>query len=344
MAKQSNGKKKLLLTAKYLMEYSDESNPVSTAEIMNMLENNGISCERKSVYSDIEILSDLGMDIIKTKQGKSGWFIASRQFEEVEIRLLIDAVQSASFITPAKSKKLIKNISTLCSEGQMKKLSSRVYIDNRVKSDNETIYYSIDKIGKAIDSGRQIECDYAKCRTVSKLKNSACIEKHLILNPYAMIWSADHYYLVANNPKYDNLMHLRIDRMRNVEEVENSEVRPFSQVSEYTDRFDVADYSKHIFNMFSGETESIELHCRMEILEQIIDRFGDDVAIREDFENENMFYVRTKVALSDGLISWIMQFDDNIEVLSPESLRDKIREKAEHIVKMYQPVGSGMVE
>ncbi len=335
MAGQSSGKKKLLLTAEYLMKYSDEDNPVSTAELIDMLEKNGISCERKSVYTDIETLSDFGLDIVKTKLGRGGWFVASRQFEDVEIRLMIDAVQSASFITPAKSKKLIKNISTLCSESQMKKLSSRVYIDNRVKSDNETIYYSIDKIGRAIDSGKQIECDYAKCRTVSKLKNSACVEKHLTLNPYAMIWSADHYYLVANNPKYDNLMHLRIDRMRNVEEIKNSSVRPFSQVSDYTDYFDVADYSKRIFNMFSGETEDIELHCRMEILEQIIDRFGDDVPLREDFEDENMFYVRTKAAISAGLISWIMQFEDNIEVISPEILRNEIKSKAERIAGIY---------
>lgn len=336
MPKQSNGKKKLLLIAEYLLKYSDEEHPISTSDIIEMLDRNSITCERKSIYSDIDILRDFGLDILSTKQGKGGWFIASRQFEEVEIRLLIDAVQSASFITPAKSKKLIKSISTLCSDGQMKKLSSRVYIDNRVKSNNETIYYSIDEIGKAIDSGKQIECDYAKCRTVSKLKNPACAEKHLVLNPYAMIWSADHYYLVANNPKYDNLMHLRIDRMKNVREVKNSIARPFSQVSDYKDRFDIADYSKRIFNMFSGETEDIELHCKMDILEQIIDRFGSDAPLRADFENEDMFYVRTKAALSDGLISWMMQFEDNLEVIRPEILRDKIKDRAKRIASLYK--------
>lgn len=335
MAGQSSGKKKLLLTAEYLMKYSDEENPIPTGEIMKMLESNGITCERKSVYADIEALSDFGIDIIKTQQKKRGWFVASRKFEEVEIRLLIDAVQSASFITPAKSKKLINNISSLCSQGQMKKLSSRVYIDNRVKSANETIYYSIDEIGKAIDEGKQIECDYAKCRTIAKIKSSACSEKHLTLNPYAMIWSADHYYLVANNPKYDNLLHLRIDRMRNVETVENSTVRPFSEVSDYTEFFDVADYSKRIFNMFSGETEDIELHCSVEILEQILDRFGDSVPLREDFENEEMFFVRVKCAISDGLISWLMQFGDKAEIVSPAELREEVKTRAMSIFEMY---------
>ncbi len=333
---QSNGKMRLLRTAEYLLKYSDEENPVSASDIINMLGRNEIGCERKAVYSDIETLTDFGLDIVKTKLNGGGWFIASRQFEEVEIRLLIDAVQSASFITAAKSKKLIRNISSLCSEGQMKKLSDRVYIDNRVKSDNETIYYSIDEIGKAIDLGLQLECDYAKCRTVSKLKNSACDEKHLTLNPYAMIWSADHYYLVANNPKYDNLMHLRIDRMRNVKKLENSSARPFSDVCEYTDFFDVADYSKRIFNMFSGETEDIKLHCKMDILEQIIDRFGDDARLIEDFSDENMFFVRTKAAISDGLISWMMQFEDNIEIIEPQSLRDKMKSKAERIAALYE--------
>lgn len=336
MAGQSNGKKKLLLTAEYLMKNSDEAHPVTTSEIMDMLARNGITCERKSVYADLEALSDFGLDIIKTKQGKGGWFVASRRFEEVEIRLLVDAVQSASFITPTKSKKLIKSISELCSQEQMKRLSSRVYIDGRVKSNNETIYYSIDEIGKAIDSGKQIECDYARCRSVAKLSNAACAEKHLTLNPYAMIWSADHYYLVANNPKYDNLMHLRIDRMRNVKTVKRSKVRHFSEVSEYTDYFDVADYSKRIFNMFSGENEDIQLHCSIDILEQIIDHFGDDANLRDDFEDKNKFYLWVSAAISDGLVSWMMQFNDKLEVLSPESLREEIKAKAERICKMYR--------
>ena len=332
---QSNGKKRLLLTADYLLKYSDEENPVSASDIIAMLERNEIACERKAVYSDIETLTDFGLDIVKTRLNGGGWFVASRQFEEVEIRLLIDAVQAASFITAAKSKKLIKKISSLCSEEQMKKLLGRVYIDNRIKSDNETIYYSIDEIGRAIDSGVRLECDYAKCRTVSKLKNPICAEKKLDLNPYAMIWSGDHYYLVANNPKYDNLMHLRIDRMRNVRRLENSPVRPFSEVCEYTDFFDVADYSKRIFNMFSGETEDIELHCKIDILEQIIDRFGADIPIREDFDDESRFFVRVKAAVSDGLISWMMQFEDKLEVIGPQTLRDEIKAKSERIAAIY---------
>lgn len=338
MAGQSDSKKKLLLIMDYLNKYSDENNPVTMADILEMLERNNISAERKSVYKDIDVLCDYGVDILKTRKSDLGWcyYIASRDFELVEIRLLIDAVQSASFITANKSKKLIKKIGSLCSESQMKKISGSVYIDNRVKGTNETIYYTIDKLSEAIENKNQVEVDYEKSRPSKKIASSQFSIKHMTLNPYALIWSGDHYYLIANNPKYDNLMHLRVDRIRKAEIVENSTQRHFSEVCEYKDYFDVADYSKRLFNMYSGDLVDIKLECRNELLEQILDRFGDDASARENFDNDETFYLYTKAALSDGLISWLMQFGDSIKVLQPEGLIEKLKERAQIIVEMYQ--------
>ena len=157
----------------------------------------------------------------------------------------------------------------------------------------------------------------------------------MTLNPYALIWSNDHYYLIANNPKYDNLMHLRVDRIKKAEVIENSVQRHFSEVCEYKDYFDVADYSKKLFNMFSGELIDIKLLCKNELLEQILDRFGDDASARENFDDEDTFFLFTKAALSDGLISWLMQFSDSIKVIEPQILVDEIRNKARTIVEMY---------
>ena len=337
LAGQADSKKKLLLILDYLLKYSDENNPVTMSDILNMLDGNNINAERKSVYKDIEILSDYGVDIIKTRKSELGWcyYIGSRKFELVEIQLLIDAVQAASFITANKSKKLIGKIGSLCSEGQMKKLSDRVYIDNRVKGSNEQIYYTIDKLSEAIENKNQIECDYEKCRPTKKLSSSKFTVKHMTLNPYALIWSNDHYYLIANNPKYDNLMHLRVDRIKKAEVIENSVQRHFSEVCEYKDYFDVADYSKKLFNMFSGELIDIKLLCKNELLEQILDRFGDDASARENFDDEDTFFLFTKAALSDGLISWLMQFSDSIKVIEPQILVDEIRNKARTIIEMY---------
>ena len=336
MAGQADIKKKTLLIKDYLLKYSDEENPVSTNELIEMLKNNGIECERKSIYNDISILGDCGLDIIKTRKNGGGYFIGSRDFELVEVRLLIDAVQSAGFITAQKSKKLIKKIGSLCSEAQMKKLTQQVYIDNRVKNKNESIYYYIDILSDAIASGKMISCKYLKCRDAVNVAKVKMPEKDLTLSPYALIWSADHYYLVANNSKYDNLMHLRIDRMKNVKLIEGSTARPFEEVCEYRNYFDVADYSKRVFNMFSGAIEDIELWCHIDVLEQILDRFGEDVSIRQDFDNEDHFFVRAKAAVSPGLVSWLMQFENNIKVLSPQSLIDGIMEKIIKISAQYK--------
>ena len=335
MPGQPNSKKKLLLIKDFLLKYSDEENIISTSDIIKMLEENDIKSERKSVYNDIELLIDYGLDIIKTKTPKVGYYVASRDFELVEIRLLIDAVQSAGFITANKTKKLVQKIGSLCSENQMKNLSNKVYIENRIKGNNEFIYYAIDTISRAIDASNQIECVYEKSKSVKKLPNISHVEKQLILNPYALIWSNDHYYLVANNPKYDNLMHLRVDRIKSVSIIENSVSRSFSEVSEYKNHFDIADYSKRVFNMFSGEIMDIELECNIEIHEQVFDRFGEDIFIRENFDDKNTFFVKTQAAISDGLIDWIMQFSDKIKVILPIELRQGIEEKAKKIIDLY---------
>lgn len=335
MSGKFDTKKKLLLIKDYLLRCSDENNPVSANDIIEMLEKEGISCERKSVYSDIKILSDYGLDIITTKQGKGGYYIGSRDFELVEVRLLIDAVQSASFITASKSRNLIRKIGSLCSEDQMKHMNRHIYVDNRVKRNNERIFYTIDEIARAIDENKQIKCEYKKCRYTAKLSNINQTIKTMIINPYATVWANNNYYLIGNNDKYDNITQLRIDRIKSVEIIEKSKIKPFSMIKESAKYKDIADYSKHTFNMFSGETADIELWCSVDILEQILDKFGDDAPLREDFEDNTHFYMHTTAEISDGLVSWLMQFSDSVKVIRPESLKEEIRKKADAILSIY---------
>ena len=335
MSGQFDTKKKLLLIRDYLLRCSDENNPVSANDIIEMLHKEGISCERKSVYSDIKILSDYGLDIITTKQGKGGYYIGSRDFERVEVRLLIDAVQSAGFITANKSKKLIKKIGSLCSEAQMKRMNRNIYVYNRVKRNNERIFYTIDEIARAIDEDKQVFCEYKKCRDTAKLPNVNQNAKTMVINPYATVWANNNYYLIGNNDKYDNITQLRIDRIKSVQIIEKSKIKPFSMIRESAKYKDIADYSKHTFNMFSGETADIELWCSVDILEQILDKFGDDAPLREDFEDSTHFYMHTTAEISDGLVSWLMQFSDSVKVIRPESLKEEIRKKADAILSIY---------
>lgn len=334
MADKKYTKLKLLYIKDYLERKSDEDNPVSAEELIEMLEEKGITCERKSIYSDIDTLKHFDVDVNAVRQPRQGYCIMSREFQIAELRLLIDAVQAANFITPKKTKELIEKIGTLCSEKQRNTIEGQVYIENRVKCTNENIYYAIDVIHRAISQSKQISFVYSK-RTINEGESEITMqEKEHCVSPYAMIWSNDHYYLVANNEKYDNLMHLRIDRMKNVE-ITDKKSRNFSEVSPYKRFFDSADYSSKIFNMFSGETQRLEISCDNSILEEILDRFGTDNTIKKG-EKDGHFIFSTRCIVSEGLVSWIMQFGSKIEVISPRSLKEDVKNKAEEIMNLYK--------
>lgn len=326
-------KLKLLYIKDYLEKNSDEEHPVSVEMLMDMLEEKEITCERKSVYSDVKALKEYGVDIASVKKPFPGYAVLSRDFEVPEIRLLIDAVQAADFISPKKTRELIEKMGALCSAFQSRDLRKQVYIDNRVKCANEEIYYNIDVVSRAIQQKKKISFIYYKRKIRDGEKLIVSDEKEFTVSPYALIWSNDHYYLVSNNEKYDNLMHTRIDRMKKVS-ITGEGARDFSEVSEYRNYFDVADYSSKSFNMYSGDMGRLVLSCDNSILEEIIDRFGDE-GIRAD-KDESRFVLSTRCALSEGLASWIMQFGNKIKVSEPQSLRDEILRKAEEILAAYK--------
>ena len=334
MAGKRNTKLKLLYLKEILEKYSDEQHILNANDIADRLElEYGLQCERKSVYKDIDVLLDYGMDIIRTRTPKNGYFVASGSFELAEIRLLSDAVQAADFITKQKTKKLIEKIEGFTSIYQAEVLKKQVYIDNRAKSTNESIYYVIDKLDEAIKSGKKVRFMYSK-RKMDEKYAARKETRSFTLSPYALIWSNDHYYLVANNEKYDNLMNVRADRISNVEILYDQTVRPFEEVSPYRHYFDAADYAAKTFNMFSGERQTVELKCSNRILEEIFDRFGERINTRK--YNDESFLLRTEASVSEGLVSWIMQFGTDIEVMAPAQLKEMVADKAEKICAVYR--------
>ena len=323
-------KLKTLLIYKYLSENSDEQNPVSTTELINMLKKNGITAERKSIYSDIKILNEAGCNILTIRSSKSGFSMADRKFDLAEVRLLIDAVSSAGFITPKKTAVLVEKLEGLLSLNQAKALKSQVYCSGENKCDNEEIYYIINGLDEAINKKRQVKFVY-KRRNIDKEQKKSYTAKTFVVSHYALIWKDDHYYLVCNNKKYDNLMNLRLDRMKKIEILEDSQ-RPVSEVSEY-DVFDSVDYSSKMFNMFSGSTDEVTLLCNLNIREEIMDRFGNKIPLRA--YDINHFETTIHAAVSDGLVSWIMQYGSDIKVLEPKYLADMVAEKARKIAELY---------
>ncbi len=324
-------KLRLLYIIDILSKKSDEEHPMSATQIMEYLRKDyGIECERKTIYDCIECLNEYGYEIIKS-QSPRGYFMTPYYFEPAELRLLIDAVQSADFISAKKTKSLIKKFSSFASEYQYKRIEKQVYIDNRNKCANENLFIIIDILSSAIISRKQVEVVYRKRKIVDG-KTARYEEKTMIINPYALIWSDDHYYLVGNYSKYDNLIHLRIDRLKNVK-VLDTYSRHFSEVSPYQKVFDIADYSNKHLSMFSGEIKPVEMICNNSMIEDFIDQFGEKVSMKP-FDDEN-FIAKIDVAVTDGLVAWVMQYGNKIKVKSPKELKNMIIDKTKSILALY---------
>lgn len=324
-------KLKTLFIYEFLKKYSDEEHPISTTALIEMLAEKGLKCERKSIYADVAALNEMGYDILSAKSPQRGFFMASRSFELPEVRLLIDAVSSAGFITPNKTTALVDKLEELVSENQAKNLKSQVYCVNENKCDNEEIYYIIDALDDAIKKGKKVSFSY-KRRNIDKANKKSYTVKAFKVSPYALIWKNDHYYLVCNNDKYDNLMNLRLDRMSKVK-ITADDRRYIGEVSEYKHTFNSADYASKMFNMFSGNTSEVSLLCHLDLREEIMDRFGTRIPlVAVDF---NHFETKINAAVSDGFVSWIMQYGDKIKVLEPQYLADMVRDKAKLIYSKY---------
>ncbi len=332
MAGVQKSKLKLLYIVDILRKKTDENHYLAATEICDELSQLDIPAERKSIYNDIDILREYGFDIIHTgSKNRGGYFLGAREFELAEIRLLSDAVQAANFISQKKTNQLVQKIESFASEKQAKILHSQVYVDNRPKCKNEEIYYTISLLDEAISAKVKVNFTYTKRRITEEFK-TAKEEKSFTVSPYALIWSDDHYYLVCNNEKYDNLMHLRIDKIKHLEKT-SLPSRHFSEVSDYKNYFDSADYASKLFNMYSGEPKPVEFICNNDTLEPMLDRFGENVKIQK-YDDEH-FVLRTNVASSEGLVAWIVQFGGRVKVKSPNDLIYSVKQKAAEILAIY---------
>ena len=332
MAGRSNQKLKLIYILDILKRYSDEENPLNSIDIAERLSVYGIEAERKSIYGDIALLEQYGCDIIKTSIPKRGWFIGEREFEAPEIYLLCDAVRTAKFISSKKTKELVSKLNDMLSVEQSKRLKRSVFFDTVEKCSNEELYYSIDKISTAIDNKKQIRLIYSN-RSFDSNRQIKRSEKQMVINPYALSWQDDYYYLIGNHAKYDNLIHLRLDRISDVE-ILDQKVRHFSEVSEYTDIFDTADYTNKLFGMYSGKETEIELCCDNSITEQILDRFSEKIFIKK--VTENTFNLTVKAVISDALVTWIINYGAKVKVEKPAELQDMVMRRAKEVLENYK--------
>ena len=311
-----------------LEEKTDEENTMTINDMIVELERYGIKAERKSIYADLEALRHYGLDITSRKSKTTDYFVASRLFELPELKLLVDAVQCSKFVTHKKSNELIKKIESLASNKQAQSLHRQVYVTNRVKTINESIYYNVDRLHAAIAENRQVSFKYFDY-DVKKEKVFRKNGDKYTVSPYGLSWDDENYYLITFSTKYNGFTHYRVDRMIDIDLLDE-----LSNPLPEKEKFDVAEYTKKVFNMFGGEEVTAKIQFDNSLVNAVVDRFGKDIIIGKS--DDTSFYVWIKVAVSSTFFAWISQFGNKIKVLSPETLVEQYKANMNEISAQYE--------
>ncbi len=323
--KLSHQKLKMLYLAKILLEQTDEEHTLTVPEMIAQLGQLGISAERKSIYDDLEYLRLFGLDICSNKTRTTNYYVASREFELPELKLLVDSVQASKFITHKKSMELISKIEKLTSRENAKKLQRQVFITNRVKTVNEKIYYNVDRLHEAIAANKQITFKYfdidVNKKKVYRKDGSVYVE-----SPVALTWDDENYYLITYKEKYDSYTHYRVDKMEDIT-LTDCDRAPTAKP------FDLSAYSKTMFQMFNGEETEVSIEFENKLVGVVFDRFGADVPIVKS--DEAHFICRVKVAVSPHFLAWMMSFGKRARILSPDDVVEEMYQLARDITEVY---------
>ncbi|MDE6432932.1 MAG: WYL domain-containing protein [Lachnospiraceae bacterium] len=313
---------RLLYILKLLWEESDDTHPLSASVLVERLEDYGIRCERKGIYRDLDALEAFGFDIIRNKRGA---YMGSRLFELPELRLLADAVQSAQFITEKKSRELIGKLGILAGRTGERELRHLTRINNRIKTMNESIYYNVDRISEAMEKGCQLSFCYCMWNVDRKLE-----PKHggmrYVISPWLLLWESERYYLIGYDEVSDKLKHFRVDKMLQIEKLENRRLG-----RERYQSVDAAEYARRHFGMYQGVYEIVTLLCENELVGAIIDHFGRDIWMHP--VDEQYFRVSVGIVVSDKFFGWLTGYAGRIQILEPERVRLAYRERLEELLK-----------
>lgn len=252
----------------------------------------------------------------------------SRDFELPELKLLVDAVQSSKFITHKKSNELIKKIEGFASKYDSQQLQRQVFVANRIKAMNESIYYTVDYIHEAINKDVKVSFKYFNWNE-KKEKVLRHDGNSFVISPWALTWDDENYYLIGFDSFDGIIKHYRVDKMLGISLTD--EKRDGAQLFK---NFDMALYSKKTFGMYGGKDETVTLRCKNSLAGVVIDRFGSDVPIIID--GDGYFKVNVKVQISPLFISWVMNFGEDITVLSPDYVKHELVNTANKILSMYK--------
>ncbi len=325
---ENNPKLKTLHLLKILLEKTDSQHQLTVNDLINELEKLGLAAERKSIYSDIQMLKEFGIDIVCDKTRSNNYYVASREFELAELKLLVDVVQASKFITHKKSNELIQKLEKLSSLHEAKELHRYVIVNDRAKTMNESIYYNVDAIHHAIHQDKMVQFKYFDYTVDKRLKFRRNGQNYCV-SPYALTWAEENYYLIAYHEKYHDISNFRVDRMADIKVTDES--RPVIQEFK---NFNLVEYSKRVFSMFSGEVETVVIEFDNSLINVVIDRFGKDIFIHG--KTEHNFRITLEIATTNAFYGWLLMFGDKAKIIMPENLKQSMRMYLTNVLNLYE--------
>jgi len=328
MAKGSNQKLKMLYLTKIFLEETDDQHALTMPQLIEKLNACGVNADRKTIYQDLDELRTFGLDIISEKEGRKWhYYIGARDFELPELKLLVDSVQSAKFITDRKSSELIRKIESLASKYDAKKLQRQVFIRGRVKTMNESIYYNVDRLHEAIATDSQIRFRYFQWNLNKEMELKREGEWYQS-SPWGLMWDDENYYMIAYNSEDGKLRHYRVDKMLNISLVDDRR-----EGKQEFRKFDLPHYTRSLFGMFGGEEKKVTIEAKNEKIGIMIDRFGKDIIVAP--VDDEHFSITVNVAISKQFLGWIIALGDGVRITGPADVVELMKAEAKRLASQY---------
>ncbi len=320
MSRGTNQKFKLIYLMRVMLEKTDDEHALTLAQIVKELEKYDVSAERKSIYTDFSDMTErFGIEIIKEQIGRETYYhVGSREFELAEVKLLVDAIQSSKFITQTKSKELIRKMKRFVSEYQGKTLQRQVFMDNRVKAMNESVFYNVDEIYTAMNENKKIRFKYYKWDIKKKL-----VARHggewFVLSPWGLTWVDENYYMIAYDKWDGKVKSYRVDKMMRISILDETRVGQ-AEFKEY----DMANISKATFGMYGGPKKKVHIQFDNSMCGVFLDRFGTELQFWPVDEQQSEVFV--EVNISPHFYGWLFGMGNKVKLLGPEDLVKDLRE------------------
>lgn len=328
MPKGSNQKLKLYHLAQIMLENTDDDHYITMPEIMSALEAYEVTADRRTIYADLKDLEALGIEVEGEPVGGGyRYHVVERHFELPELKLLVDAIQSSKFITERKTNALIRKLEKLVSKYEAMKLQRQVYVSGRIKTMNESIYYTVDTIHNAISENRKIRFQYFQWN-VKKEMELRHDGAYYHISPWGLSWDAENYYLIGYDSEAGKIKHYRVDKMLRLQMSDEKR-----EGKEHFKKLDMADYAKKSFGMFGGREEKVKLLVENTLAGVIIDRFGKDIMLIPS--DEEHFTVNVDVHVSTQFFGWIISLGERVKILGPEEVVAQMKEEIQRLARQY---------